>query len=136
MFALFLILIILTIVLFVAGCGKYENAEVCWWLAIVTLIASIFLAILGLHIKTGESYYTGYIYQVSNEWSKAIGHIRLSQEAGTDSQPEFCVDKKDAEVLTQYVGKNIKVKVTEPAGVMFTVTKCPFPVTVEVMEEE
>lgn len=136
MFVLFLILIILTIVLFVMGLRQDKYIEVCWWLAIVTLIGSIFMAALGLHIKTGESYYTGYIYQVSNKWNKAIGYIRLSQEAGTDSQPEFCVDKKDAEVLTQYVGKNIKVKVTEPAGFMFTVTECPFPVTVEVMEEE
>lgn len=136
MFALFLVLIILIIALFVVGWRKDEYLDVCWGLAIVLLMVSIFIAAQGLHIRTGESYYTGYIYQVSNKWNKAIGHIRLSQEAGTDSQPEFCVDKKDAEVLTQYVGKNIKVKVTEPAGFVFTFTECPFPVTVEVMEEE
>lgn len=136
MLAFLIGLIILILVLFIAGFRSEYNKELWWSNALFVLFLTIPFFIGGLHIRTGESYYTGYIYQVSTEWEKTIGHIRLSQQAGSDSQPPFCVDKADAETLEQYAGKDIKVKITEPAGFGWSYTKCTHPVTIEEVKEE
>lgn len=99
-------------------------------------ILTLMLFIGGFSIIFGDNYYTGYIYELNNIWDKTEVHIRLSKEAGEDGQPIFCVNKEDADEIMQYVGRDIKVKVTEPAGFGWSYTKCNLPVTVEVIDEE
>lgn len=101
---------------------------------IVIFLAAITYIGLALKWNLGENTYTGYIYSVTGEFNRAVGHIRFSQNAGGDSQPSFCVESYRREELEQYVGKDIKVRVTVPAGLKWTITECAFPAHIEVAE--
>lgn len=133
------ILIIITLALIGAciGCGIYATKThstvpemLAWMFGLLTLVPSI-LILAGLHINFRYQTYTGYIYSVEGNIGKAVGHIRFSQNAGEDTQPSFCVNLEDREMLEQYVGTDTKVKVTEPAGTTWTLFGCGLPVTVE-----
>lgn len=131
-----LLSLLATIFCIVQVCKDTWLADMCVSLSVVFGILTFLLIVLGCSINFGEKYYTGYIYEVTNSWGKTEGHIRFSREAGEDKQPSFCVNKEDAEELMQYVGKDVKVKVTEPAGFGWSYTKCSLPVRVEVIEEK
>lgn len=104
--------------------------------AILLFTIWVAFALTFMQWNTGSKMYTGYIYSVEQEFNKAIGHIRYSQNAGSDSQPSFCVDVSRREELEQYVGKDVKVQVTVPAGFGWSITDCINQAQVKVMEEE
>lgn len=88
--------------------------------------------------SVGEQTLTGYIYSAGDGMgNKTTGHLRFSETAGEDSQPSFCVQKKDGHILKELAGSGKKVRVKIPVG--FTLAPlwdCAIPATVEVMEEE
>lgn len=59
---------------------------------------------------------TGYIYSATTTWGYTTGHIRFSEQAGTDAQPEFCVsaDSEAGKKIRELAGSSRKVKVTIP----------------------
>lgn len=89
-----------------------------------------------MFISTGEKQYTGYIYSAEDGIARTVGHLRFSENAGMDTQPSFCVDKKDGQQIKELAVSGKKVKVTIPAGFAFAFPwTCPIPASIEIMEE-
>lgn len=86
--------------------------------------------------STGEQTLTGYVYSAEDKLgNKTVGHLRFSETAGEDSQPSFCVQKKDGHTLKELAGSGKKVRVKIPAGFAFApYWDCAIPASVEVME--
>lgn len=104
--------------------------------AIIFGFIFVIVLMLGLQWNLGDDTYTGYIYSVEGVFDRVKGHIRYSQNAGSDQQPSFCVAKERREELEQYVGKDIKVQVKVPAGFGWSLTECVNQATIKVMEGE
>ena len=101
------------------------------------LVAGLFLLMFGaicIHWNPGEKQYTGYIYSAEDDIVITIGHLRFSENAGMDEQPEFCVDKNDGQIVKDLADSGKKVKVTVPAGFKIVVPwVCAFPAHIEEM---
>lgn len=114
------------------------DSDSCFFGGIVgSLVFGLIFAVvlmLGLQWNLGDDTYTGYIYSVEGVFDRVKGHIRFSQNAGSDEQPSFCVAKERREELEQYVGKDIKVQVSVPAGFGWSLTGCVNQATIKVME--
>lgn len=83
----------------------------------------------------GEKTYTGYIYSAEDSYTKTVGQIRFSQNAGTDEQPSFCVKKEHGDNIRKYAGTDTKVKVTIPTGIAVAFPwDCPIEAVVEPFE--
>lgn len=81
-----------------------------------------FLAlVLSISFRVGSQELTGYIYSSTNKVGYTTAHIRFSQNAGTDAQPEFCVktDSDAGRQVQKYVGSDTKVKVAIPSYFYF-----------------
>lgn len=106
-----------------------------WGTMLIALVLALFFSTLScVRISTGEKQYTGYIYSAEDSFGKTTGHIRFSQNAGEDTQPSFCVKKEHGDMVKQYTGTGVKVRVTIPAG--FAIAwpwDCPIEATVEEM---
>lgn len=79
-------------------------------LALISLLGSV-------NWRFGSQQLTGYIYSYSNRAGYTTAHIRFSQNAGTDSQPEFCVaaNSDAGRAIQKYTGSNTKVDVNIPS---------------------
>ena len=121
--------------------GYWDGAGVALWY----MISSIVLAcVLGLstpliQFNTGEKTYTGYIYSAEDSWDRIVGHIRFSEYAGKDEQPEFCAIKgsSEAKKIKDLAGSGKKVRVSVPAGlhIQMWYGQCGLPATIEEMDE-
>jgi hypothetical protein len=69
-----------------------------------------------INLQMGQSTLTGYIYSAETKFGYTTAHIRFSQNAGTDAQPEFCVksDSEAGQAIQQYTGTDTKVRITIP----------------------
>lgn len=110
-------------------------------LTVVGIVIVLFTSVglpLFIQWSPGEQKLTGYIYSVGDEWGdKTVGHIRFSEYAGEDSQPKFCVKKKDGEFLKELAGSGKKVFIKIPAGFSLApVWDCAIPAEIEIIEEE
>lgn len=92
---------------------------------LVSLILGIawlicFLNCLNWQVSSKEL--TGYIYSSSDKAGFTTAHIRFSQNAGQDVQPEFCVkaDSKPGHDIRNYIGNNTKVKIHIPSYFYFS----------------
>ena len=65
--------------------------------------------------QIGTDIKTGYIYSVEEEFGHGKVHIRLSENAGADSQEPFCVNGENLQKARELAGSGKKVKVTVPA---------------------
>ena len=94
-----------------------------WYGWIFTSIDVLFAVILFLGCfrwQVGTDIRTGYIYSVDEEFGKGMVHIRLSENAGTDSQEPFCVRGENLEKARALAGSGKKVRVTIPStGIRF-----------------
>lgn len=101
------------------------------------LIIVIACFLLGfVHIDFGEDVYTGYIYSVEHVGDNTKIHLRFSENAGKDEQPEVCIDKKDDAKLDGLINTGKKVKIIKPYGGFKIVPfwQCAYPVDIETME--
>lgn len=118
------ILIVLTLSFSViAFVSRNEN----FGILAVALCALTFIAIVAsFHLQISSKELTGYIYSSSNQFGYTTAHIRFSQNAGTDAQPEFCVktNSTPGQAIQKYVGSGTKVKVQIPS--FFYLTNNPF----------
>lgn len=104
--------------------------------AILLIIAIIFIPSTHLAWKVGESVYTGYIYSTEDFFDRTNVHIRFSEAAGKDAQPSFCVAEEDKEFVQSLAGSGKKVRVTVPAGIVWKFfTSCQIPASVEVVDD-
>lgn len=80
-------------------------------------IAWIVLFLMVSNAKFSDDTFTGYIYSKDSFAGVTNYHIRFSENAGTDSQPSFCVndDARDKKKLDELVGSGKKVTVSIPA---------------------
>ena len=86
------------------------------------------------NLNTGEKQYTGYIYSAEDGLARTVGHLRFSENAGMDEQPEFCVNKEDGQQIKDLAGSGKKVKVVVPAGFRVVAPwACAFPAHIEEM---
>lgn len=102
------------------------------------IVAGLIVAlILCVQWSPGETQYTGYIYSAEDSFGdKTTGHLRFSEAAGKDNQPDFCVQKADGWRIKELAGSGKKVKVTIPAGFKFAwLWDCGIPASIEGMEE-
>ena len=103
----------------------------------LTILLIIF-ALGFVHIDFGEDIYSGYIYSVEHVGDNTKIHLRFSETAGKDEQPEVCIDKKDDAKLDGLINTGKKVKITKPFG-GFKIApfwECAYPVEIEKTEEE
>lgn len=82
----------------------------------VLLVISFFVFLPTVNINWGTQNLTGYIYSNEDRAGYTVGHIRFSENAGTDEQPSFCApsDSVAADKIKEYAGSGKKVKVTVP----------------------
>lgn len=104
---------------------------------ILSVVVGLFTALYCCsHIRFGEEVYTGYIYSAEDGLNTTTGHIRFAENAGEDSQPPFCVARRDGDTIKQYVGTGKKVRVVQPAGfVVAAPWDCAYPVAIEEVEK-
>lgn len=94
----------------------YVGWALCTFNAVFAVLA--FLCCFRWQIGTDTR--TGYIYSVDEEFGKGTVHIRLSENAGEDSQKPFCVDGENLEKARKLAGSGKKVIVTLPStGIHF-----------------
>lgn len=86
--------------------------------AIITVIA--FLASLNFRISSQQL--TGFIYSSEDRAGYTTGHLRFSENAGTDEQPSFCApsSSKAGEQIREYAGSGKKVKISIPPYFYFS----------------
>lgn len=65
--------------------------------------------------QMGTDIKTGYIYAVDEAFGRGTVHLRMSLEAGKDSQNPFCVQDENLEKARNLAGTGKKVRVTIPA---------------------
>lgn len=97
--------------------GSYSDRG--FWLGAGFIVFGVvwFIATLGsINFAISAKNLTGYIYSSNTTVGYTHGHIRFSENAGQDVQPEFCA-KADSEVgrkIAEYAGSGKKVRVTVP----------------------
>ena len=99
------------------------------------MLLIVFLVDTFCNFRFSEQKLTGYVYAVDDTFNYTKGHLRFSENAGTDNQPSFCVNGEGRDLIRSLAGSGMKVSVTIPAG--YTVApfwECDFPATVEVLE--
>lgn len=106
----------------ILGWRKQEDWQYVGWLLFLIsgiIWVSAFLSSLNWAISSKEL--TGYIYSSSDKAGYTTAHIRFSQNAGTDAQPEFCVktDSDSGRAINKYVGSETKVKIEIPSYFYF-----------------
>lgn len=128
-----IILVVLALLAIVRSIVKSNDV---WFLGVVLFILAFVSACCGVSFNFGEQKLTGYIYYVEDTiGDKTVGHIRFSQTAGEDVQPEFCVHKEDGNYLRELAGSDKKVEVTIPAGFAISnIWDCGLPAVVEEKE--
>jgi len=89
-----------------------------WVIGFIWVIC--FLTALNWQISSQQL--SGYIYSSSDTRGFTTAHIRFSQNAGTDAQPEFCVktNSTPGREIAKYVGTNTKVEVNIPSYFYFS----------------
>lgn len=108
------------------------------FVVIPLIIFIIFFSLGFVHIDFGEDIYSGYIYSVEHVGDNTKIHLRFSETAGKDEQPEVCINKKDDAKLEGLINTGKKVKITKPFG-GFKIApfwECAYPVEIEKIEEE
>ena len=94
-----------------------------WGIGVMFFGIVFFFALLGsMNLRISTQELTGYIYSSSNRVGYTAAHIRFSQNAGTDAQPEFCVktDSEAGRAVKKYVGSDTKVKIHIPGYFYFS----------------
>lgn len=120
------IFVILTVLFGALGFwGKYINDSDIWrgeirmYGGFFMAIFNIFLVCLAifacLRWQMGTDIKTGYIYAVDEAFGRGTVHLRMSLEAGEDSQNPFCVQGENLEKARNLAGTGKKVRVTIPA---------------------
>lgn len=126
MIVVFLVLVILAILhLALALWGWKVNRDDMWkgeirmWYGGIFTAIDVLFAVIAiltcLRWQIGTDTRTGYIYSVDEEFGKGTVHIRLSENAGEDSQEPFCVSGENLEKARELAGSGKKVKVTIPS---------------------
>lgn len=89
---------------------------------LVTGFIWLFCFFAALNLQFGSSQLTGYIYSASDTAGYTTGHIRFSENAGTDQQPSFCAksDSKAGQQIRELAGSGKKVSVTIPPFFYFS----------------
>jgi hypothetical protein len=106
----------------VAAIANSDNFE-GWGAGFLFLGFLWMIAFFGaLNMRISSQELTGYIYSSSNRTGYTTAHIRFSQNAGTDAQPEFCVktDSEPGRAIQKYVGTDTKVKISIPGYFYFS----------------
>lgn len=101
---------------------SYDEGAIAGMLGIVLGVAWLvcFLTCLNWQISSQEL--TGYIYSSSTTRGFTTAHIRFSENAGTDAQPEFCVkaDSVPGRAIEKYTGSGVRVRVNIPSFFYFS----------------
>lgn len=101
-----------------------SNGDNGFW-PFVTFVVFGFLWLIAflvsLNVSIGSHSLTGYIYSDTSQFGYTTAHIRYSQNAGMDVQPEFCVktDSKAGQQILADVGTGTKVKINIPSYFYF-----------------
>lgn len=113
------LIIALCLAVFCVGAFLASDFEEGWLGgAGVLLVLAFFFFVGAVHMDLSSQSLTGYIYSSSNNVAGyTTAHIRFSENAGTDAQPEFCVkaDSDAGRAIAKYVGSGKKVKVEIPS---------------------
>jgi len=111
-----LILGVLTITFIIAAIKSDWDGEIWAVAAVIVAFAGLVCLIISMQINFGTKNLTGYIYSNEDRVGYTVGHIRFSENAGTDEQPSFCApsSSKAADKIKEYSGSGKKVKVTVP----------------------
>jgi zinc transporter ZupT len=120
-----IILGVIAVICGVIGLIRYfSDDEELVWVALFFVVGVMWLiAFFGcIHWEISSKQLTGYIYSSSTTRGFTTAHIRFSQNAGTDSQPEFCVkaDSDAGRAIQKYTGSDTKVNVNIPSYFYFT----------------
>jgi Pyruvate/2-oxoacid:ferredoxin oxidoreductase gamma subunit len=113
-----ILLVLLCVMIYIKGIE--EDYSVIFGTAFA--FAAFLTFLFSINISLGSKELTGYIYSSNNRIGYTTAHIRFSQNAGSDAQPEFCVktDSEAARAIQQYVGADTKVRVSIPAYFYFS----------------
>lgn len=116
-----LILLVVLVVALSLGIGwtiSRPYSEGGFWIICLSAIALMFVVPLSFKWKVSNDNLTGYVYQRNEAFGYASYSLRFSQNAGTDSQPSFCVKAGSAEdkKIAQYVGTDSKVRIETPSS--------------------
>lgn len=117
-----ILLIVAAILTLFSTIAFFASDNEGWGVSILFFGALTVIGLLGsINWAIGSKELTGYIYSSSNKAGYTTAHIRFSQNAGTDAQPEFCVKTNSApgQAIKKYVGSDTKVKVEIPSYFYF-----------------
>lgn len=112
MFFLGLAFFIFGIILFIAGINEMSDGMIGG--AIFSGIIGVVIMLVFLNVSLSTKNLTGYVYSSEDRFGYTTAHIRFSENAGTDAQPEFCyrTNSPIGKKLAQYVGSDKKVSIT------------------------
>lgn len=90
--------------------------------ALTFFFLALIVGLVSLNVHTASKHLTGYIYSSSDRFGYTTAHIRYSQNAGADVQPEFCVktDSDAGRAIQKYEGTETKVAVDIPSYFYFS----------------
>lgn len=116
---------VLSLILLIVAAVRYFTADegsIAFGFAAFLGFAWFVCFILALNVRISSQELTGYIYSSGNRLGYTTAHIRFSENAGTDAQPEFCVqsDSDAGRAIKKYVGSGTKVKVSIPSYFYFS----------------
>jgi len=122
MIILTLILVALAVLCFAKAINSTWDGEGWFVGGFVLVIIAFFVGLTTLNLQWGTQNLTGYIYSNEDRAGYTTGHIRFSENAGTDEQPSFCApsDSEAANKIKEYSGTGKKVKVTVPPYFYFS----------------
>ena len=122
MVILTLILVALAVLCFAKAFGSSWDGEVWAMGGGLFIVIAFFTFLFSMNLSWGTSNLTGYIYSNEDRAGYTTGHIRFSENAGTDEQPSFCApsDSEAADKIKEYSGSGKKVKVTVPPYFYFS----------------
>lgn len=111
-----LILTILWVVSWVKAGDVFDSNPWLFWSGAVFNCLWFIIFLFSLNLQLSTQNLTGYIYSSEDRLGYTTAHIRFSEQAGTDSQPYFCVktESKAGNDIHTYAGSGKKVKVTVP----------------------
>ena len=136
MLPILIVAFIIGILIIILGASDIDG-EIAVLFGIIIAIVSLFMSFPLFQISTGEKTYTGYIYSAEDFFNRTVGHLRFSENAGSDEQPPFCAVKgsEQAQKIKELAGSGKKVKVTVPSGFVLQTWygQCGIPATVEEM---
>jgi hypothetical protein len=114
--------IIFAVLMVVCGIVFFTtDSEAAGMGGVAMFVLMLIATLCSINWSIGSHELTGYIYSSSNKAGYTTAHIRFSQNAGTDAQPEFCVktDSDAGRAIQKYVGGDQKVKVYIPSYFYF-----------------